>query len=330
MTGGLPGAARLASVGMALTLGLGLLATPAAVMAAPGSDPSSVDLGDAATFAVLAGSEAIRSTGKTLITGDVGIDPWPTVAGFPPATVLGEIHRADRVAEIAKRDLDLAYEDAAGRVSTATHASLGGLRLVAGVYSAGSSPLDLTGTLTLDGANDPASVWIFQSSADFTASPSSRIVLVNGALACNVFWQVAGSVNVGAGSRLAGTILAATSINLDQGATLAGRALARDGSVTLAEDVVTGPGCAAPLVIAPVSQGLPVTQPVTQPVTPAVAVADIASPIAPVAADASGVVSGPLLVALIALMVIVVILMGEQPRPRRVRRDRRWRNASGW
>jgi len=43
---------------------------------------------------------------------------------------------------------------------------------------------------------------------------SSAIVLTNGAKASNVFWQVLGAANTGAGSSFAGTIMASGAITL--------------------------------------------------------------------------------------------------------------------
>jgi hypothetical protein len=44
---------------------------------------------------------------------------------------------------------------------------------------------------------------------------------------------------------MAGTIMTAVSITLANDVTLAGRALARDGSVTLLNDIILGPDCSA-------------------------------------------------------------------------------------
>ena len=110
---------------MAFTLAVSLLATGPPVLA---TDPAAIDLGAAARpagltavslgtasgFAVLAGTPAIANTGPTIISGDLGIDPSPTVAGFPSGTVIGTIHRADAIAQRAQNDLVAAYTDAAG------------------------------------------------------------------------------------------------------------------------------------------------------------------------------------------------------------------------
>lgn len=230
--------ARLLLAATALTL-MSLLAAGPTVYAA---DPT-VGLGTAAPFAVLAGTPKVASTGATIINGNLGISPAAAVTGFPPGIVHGTIHKADAVALQAQGDLVIAYDDAAGRAVTATHGTLGGLTLVAGAYNAGGVVLDLTGTLTLDGQNNPNSVWVFQATSSLVTASSSRVKLINGASSCNVFWQVASSATLGSGSTFVGTIMAKESITMNSGVTLHGRALARNGQVTLINDKITSSKC---------------------------------------------------------------------------------------
>jgi hypothetical protein len=225
-----------------LALVIGLLAVGATAYAA---GPTTVGLGTAEPFAVLAGTPSVTNTGPSTITGDLGIHPADAVTGFPPGTVSGTIHAADAVALQAKSDLGIAYDTAASQPVTATHGTLGGLTLVAGTYNAGGVTLDLTGTLTLDGQHDPNAVWVFQATSDLITASSSTVRLINGGQACNVFWQVTSSATLGSGSTFVGTILALTSITMDSGVTVHGRALARNGTVTLIDDTITRPVCAA-------------------------------------------------------------------------------------
>jgi hypothetical protein len=237
-------AARLLfSAGVAATLAMSVLAIGQTARAA---GPAPVGLGTAEPFAVLAGTPAVTNTGPTTITGDLGIHPAASVTGFPPGTVNGTIHAGDAVALQAKSDLVIAYNDAAGRTpfTTVAGGTLGGKTLVAGVYNAGGVTLDLTGTLTLDGQNDPNSVWIFQATSDLVTASSSSVAFINGGQPCNVFWQVTSSATLGSGSSFAGTIMALTSITMNSAVTLSGRALARNGDVTLINDTITRPTCA--------------------------------------------------------------------------------------
>lgn len=243
--------ARL-SAGMAVTFALGLFGA-AGIASAAGPVP--VGLGTAAPFAVLAGTPAVTNSGPSTINGDVGISPAAAVTGFPPGTVHGTIHAADAVALQAKSDLGIAYLDAAGRTPATALAggTLGGRTLVPGVYSGGT--LALTGTLTLDGRNDPNAVWVFQAASSLVTASSSSVHLINGASSCNVFWQVTSSATLGSGSSFAGSILALTSISLDSGVTLNGRALARNGTVTLIDDTITASACSAATATASPSVG---------------------------------------------------------------------------
>ena len=204
--------------------------------------PPPVLLRTADSFALLAGSE-ITNTGPTVINGDLGLHPGTEVTGFPPGTVNGAQHKTDAVALQAKNDLTTAYQDAAGRPASATSPpDVGGRKLTAGVYRTGSVPsLGLTGNLTLDAQGDPRAVFIFQIESTLVTATDSSVSLINGAQACNVYWQVGSSATLGTTSVFSGTIMADQAITLGTGATLNGRALARIAAVSLDSNVVVLP-----------------------------------------------------------------------------------------
>ena len=225
------------SAGILATLAVGMLA---AAPLASAAGPAPIELGTAAQFAVLADS-TVTNTGPTVVTGNLGVSPGTAVIGFPPGVVNAPstIHAADDVAQQAKDDLGTAYSAAAGLSSTNTPASdLGGLTLSPGVYHEASSQA-LTGTLTLDGENDPNSVWVFQVGSTLTAASGSSVQLINGASSCNVFWQIGSSATLGTSSVLVGTIMAQSSITLNTAAVLHGRALAQNGAVTLDTNTIS-------------------------------------------------------------------------------------------
>jgi hypothetical protein len=208
---------------------------------------ATVNLGTAASFAVLAGA-GITNTGATSITGDVGTFPTTSMTGFGTVVVMGTNNAGNAVTQTAKTDLILAYNDAAGRssfVQFAGGSDMVGLTLIPGVYSSTSS-LFLTGTVTLDAQGDPNAMWIIQTGSTFISGSGSRVSLINGASACNVFWQVGSSATLGTGTTFAGTILALASITLNTGATVDGRALAREGAVTMDTNVINNSNCAVP------------------------------------------------------------------------------------
>jgi len=225
------------------------LAVPAMlslVLAGSAQAAPPVPLGTADGFAVLAGS-TITNTGPTLISGNLGLHPGSAVVGFPPGTVNGARHVGNAAAQHAATDLTTAYNDAAGRPSSAASPpDVGGRTLTGGVYTSGLvGSLGLTGRLTLDAQGDPRAVFIFQIPSTLVTATDSSVRLVNGAQACNVFWQVGSSATLGTRTAFQGNILALTSISVNAGATVNGRLLARNGAVTLIDNTVTRSRCAA-------------------------------------------------------------------------------------
>jgi hypothetical protein len=194
-------------------------------------------------FSVLAGA-GVTNTGPSSISADIGSFPTPAITGLTSLTVGGTNHAADAVTQQAKVDLVTAYDNAAGAGSTSTIAAdLGGRTLVPGVYTSASS-IGLTGVLTLDARGNANAVFVFQAGSTLTTASASRIVLINGAQSCNVYWQVGSSATLGTGSTFRGSIIALTSITVTTGVTIDGRALARNGAVTLDSDTITTSACA--------------------------------------------------------------------------------------
>jgi hypothetical protein len=223
------------------TFGLlaGLTGTAQAAATSPG-------LGTARSFAVLAGS-GITNTGTTTINGDIGTYPTPSITG--PGTIVqtGVNHADDPVTQGAKADLLNAYGVAAGETPpAAVTADLAGQTLTAGVYKAPSS-MGLTGALTLDAAGDPDAVFVFQADTTLITGPGSSVVLLNGAQACNVYWQVGSSATLDTTTVFRGNVLAHDSITLNNGATVEGRVLASGGAVTMDTNTITVPSCTTPV-----------------------------------------------------------------------------------
>ena len=237
----------------------------AGTQAASAQSPSSVGLGTATPFAVLAGT-TVTNTGPSIISGDLGVSPGTAVTGFPPGLVTnGTAHAADAVAAQAQADLTTGYDDAAGRTPATTVSSdLGGQTLAPGVYKAASA-LGLTGTLTLDAQNNPDAVFIFQSGSTLITASNSTVNLINGADPCHVFWQVGSSATLGTRTTFAGSILALTSATVQTGTTVAGRILARNGQVSLNSNTITSPDCDTPTTTTtpPTTTTGPTTPPTT-------------------------------------------------------------------
>ncbi|WP_199183892.1 ice-binding family protein [Cryobacterium sp. Y57] len=215
-----------------------------------------VGLGTVGTYAVL-GGQAVTNTGSSVLGGDLGVSPGTSIPGFPPGLYRGTKHAADAQAAQAQSDLLIAYDDAAGRAPTAGVADdLVGRTLTAGVYKS-TGPLALSGTLTLDGQGDPNAVFIFQIASTLITASASSVTILNGAQACNVYWQVGTSATLGTASSFKGTIMALTSIAVNTSTVVEGRALARNGEVTLNNNVFTMPGCNTGTETAPDTETAP-------------------------------------------------------------------------
>lgn len=244
------------------SLVLGTVALGGVVPASAATNDAPVGLGSVGTYSVLGGA-AVTNTGPTVLGQDLGVSPGTAITGFPPGVSLGTTHATDAEAAQAQIDLTTAYNDAANRPSSAAiSADLVGQTLPGGVYTS-AGPIQLSGVLTLDGQNDPNSVFVFQAGSTLTTASASSIKLINGAQPCNVFWQVGSSATLGTNSQFEGTVMALTSITVETGATVEGRALARNGQVSLDTNVFTLPGCN-------VASPTPSPSTTTTPSTPAV------------------------------------------------------------
>jgi hypothetical protein len=229
------------ATGLCALFALGMLVT---LVSGAAAAATTVPLGTAKSFAILAGS-GITNTGPTTVKGDIGTYPTKSITGAASLTVTGTNHAGDAVTQKAKTDLVTAYNSAAGEGPTSPIAAdLAGRTLTAGVYNSASS-IGLSGVLTLDGGGNPDAVFVFQAGSTLTTGSASNVVLINGAQACNIYWQVGSSATLGTGSTFRGTILALTSITVTTGVTVQGRVLARNGAVTLDTDTITRAKCAA-------------------------------------------------------------------------------------
>ena len=130
---------------------------------------------------------------------------------------------------------------------------LGNRTLAAGVYKAAPGSFDITqGDLTLDAKGDPNASWVFQMATSLkVGNPTVHrsILLVNGAKAKNVFWQVgsAATLNgVQGGGTIEGTVIAQAGVSVSTAGvnaitTLNGRAIVLTGPVTVVNTVINVP-----------------------------------------------------------------------------------------
>jgi hypothetical protein len=197
------------------------------------------------SFVVLAKS-GISTVPTSAITGDLGVSPIDATAitGFSMTAdatnvfststqVTGKIYASDYTTPTpanltaAIGDMQTAFTDAAGRAPDVTElgaGNIGGKTISTGVYE-WSTGLLIPTDVTLSGS--ATDVWIFQVAQNLTMSNGTHVNLTGGAVAKNVFWQVAGSVDLGTTTHFSGVVLTQTAISVRTGASVEGRLMAQ-------------------------------------------------------------------------------------------------------
>jgi len=178
--------------------------------------------------------------------------PPPTVSCPNEGTAV-----TDAIAMQARADALIAYNALVARAAGPDPGAgnLANLVLVPGDYTAAAGTFMIQGgDLTLDAQGDANAVWVFQMATTLTvggpgaAFPQS-VILVNGAQAKNVFWQVgsAATINAAGGGTMVGTIISQAGAAISTAGntaivTLDGRVLSLGASVTLVDTVINVPG----------------------------------------------------------------------------------------
>ncbi len=238
-----------------------------------------VNLGTAGNYAILANTGIATDANASVITGNIATGPGVTstaITGFalnlpaasPYATsaqVSGKVYAYDYAAptptqvNTASLDMGTAYTAAAamatagggltyqacpgaGDMSDVNNALAPGgsfpvSGVPAGVYTCGVA-ITIPGTLTLNGS--ATDVWVFKTNSTLNQTGATNVLLTGGALAKNVFWQVAGAVTIGADANFKGIILGQTAITFGNNSAIDGRLLAQT-AVTLDATTVTQP-----------------------------------------------------------------------------------------
>jgi len=234
-----------------------------------------VNLGTAANYVILAKS-GVSTVPSSAVTGNIGLSPaagsfltgWSETADGAPVTYStsaqvaapGKLYAANYSGGTTSVDLTTAVGDmetahtaanglapagggdpAAGGTACPGTGALGGLTLTPGVYTCTTVVSIGAGTnVTLSGAG----VYVIRTTQGITQASGTQVILAGGALAQNVFWVPALTVDIvgtaGATTRMAGVILAKTNIVVGTNATVNGRLLAQT-AVTLDAATVTAP-----------------------------------------------------------------------------------------
>lgn len=220
----------------------------------------SINLGTAANFVLFSTNGAVSNSGISQLTGNVGTNNGSSTAF---GNVNGVMHDNDGTSAQCASDLLIAYNQLNSATATDFIAPLlgNGATLFAGVYSV-SSAATLSSELTLDAKNDPNATFIFQIKGSFSSNAASKITLINGAMACHVFWKVEGLVSLATATSMKGTIIANNSaIIMSTGASIEGRALSTTGAITVDGILAYTPvGCGSPTLTGPTAPNLASTE----------------------------------------------------------------------
>ncbi|HSW06494.1 Ig-like domain-containing protein [Aquabacterium sp.] len=127
---------------------------------------------------------------------------------------------------------------------------LGGLTLPGGVYTAAGGSFNITtGDLTLDAQGDDNAMWVFQSASALTVGQPAlprRVLLINGAQARNVYWQIGSAGRIEDRSVMVGTLIAPAGVTISTAGQsaqtlLTGRAISLTASVTMVNTTIVAP-----------------------------------------------------------------------------------------
>jgi len=214
-------------------------------------------LGSVADFVLFSTNGAVSNSGISHITGNVGTNNGSSTAF---GNVNGIMHDGNAASAQCAADLLIAYNQLNNTIPNlfpATPTLGNGDTLTAGVYAiSGSATINLN--LTLDAQGNPDTVFIFQIGGALSTNAGSKIKLINGALACNVFWKVEGKISMASGSKMRGTFIANNAeIEMNTGDTLEGRALTTAGAITIDGVLAYLPtGCGSPTLTGPTAPDL--------------------------------------------------------------------------
>lgn len=199
--------------------------------------PAAPELGAAACYALFSSNGAVSNAGFTHITGDVGTNNGLTT-GFTSTDVNGNIHPIpDGSTAQCATDLAVAYNylnTLTPDIELLYPAQFGNdLVLTPHVYLMNGA-VTFTDSLYLNAQGNSGAVFVILVNGAFSTSTYSKVKLINGTQAKNVFWKIEGAVSINNYSVFNGTIICNNGAlsNVTTGVTLNGRALTTTGALT--------------------------------------------------------------------------------------------------
>jgi hypothetical protein len=211
--------------------------------------PEPVNLLSTKNYVIFA-KAGITNVVKSTIVGDMAVSPIAAsaITGFVLAMETFNTYSTDTnqitgrvyaptyagdtasILTIAATDMTTAYNDASARVASGgayenvRAGAIGGLDFGPGVYTF-STGISITSDIKFSGT--ATDIFIMKTAGSISQAAGTRVVLGGNARAENIFWAVAGTVSVGAGSHMKGTLLVATTVTFITDSSLEGRILSQ-------------------------------------------------------------------------------------------------------
>ena len=197
--------------------------------------PVAPALGATAGYVVFSSIGDVTDDGTSHLTGDVGTNSGSTT-GYNPLFVDGMIHPSpDPSTAAAAGALTIVYNYLnlhAYDINLLFPAQFGhNLVLTPHTYLLDAATL-LTDTVYLNAMGNVDAVFIIQVNGALSTTAFSKVILINGTQAKNVYWNVDGAVNIMNNSVFKGTIVAGGAITFGLGSSLDGRAFTIVGAIT--------------------------------------------------------------------------------------------------
>ena len=101
--------------------------------------------------------------------------------------------------------------------------------MTTGVYTFGSDVTMNSDDITISG--NAEDIFIIQMTGSLKVAANIKVKVAGGAQSKNIFWQVAGYVNVGAQAHMEGILLVKTDVTLETDSSLDGRIIAQTACV---------------------------------------------------------------------------------------------------
>ena len=237
---------RALSTAGAITIDGTLAYTPTGCGSPYLTGPIAPDLKSVACFTLFTSNGPVENTGISTIQGSVGTNVG-SVTGFNPLLVTGTVYpipngtTAQASADLLNAynylntmpdDIELLYPEQFGRSLVLTpHAYIM------------KAACTFTDSLYLNAQGNPDAVFVIKINGALTTSTYSKVLLINGAQAKNVYWKIEGAVNINNYSVFCGTIVCNNGAlgAINTGVVLNGKALLTTGALSTSSITTTMP-----------------------------------------------------------------------------------------